>query len=176
MKTELLQVARLTSHPKNPRVHGEDNMAALMSSLKKFGQQKPIVVNMKNQVIAGNGTLEAARRLGWKTINGYRTNLDGRAQLEYMIADNKTNELSKWDFAALRDILEADKKVEMIGFSSHELQVIQPRKMFDQSEGIADNEESNRFGILIECRDEAEQRKLLERFLKEKMPCRAYLY
>lgn len=176
MKTEQFQVEKLKTHPKNPRVHGEENMAALMQSLTKFGQQKPIVVNMRGQVIAGNGTLEAARRLGWKAISGFRTKLDDRAQLEYMIADNKTNELSKWDFAALRDILEADKKVEMIGFSSHEMTVIQPRKMFDKTEQSSDEEDATRFGILIECTDENNQRELLERFLEEKLPCRAYLY
>lgn len=53
------------------------NIEAIKGSLAKFGQQKPIVVNKDNVVVAGNGTLEAARQLGWKEINVVRTNLTG---------------------------------------------------------------------------------------------------
>jgi ParB-like chromosome segregation protein Spo0J len=44
-------------------------MRSICASLTKFGQRKPIVVNDKALILAGNGTLEAAKSLGWDQID-----------------------------------------------------------------------------------------------------------
>lgn len=49
----------------NPRVGDVDAVAA---SLARFGQRKPVVAKADGTVIAGNHTLQAARRLGWSHI------------------------------------------------------------------------------------------------------------
>ena len=56
-------------------------------------------------VIAGHGVLEAAKRLGWKTIRACVSDLAGVERIAYGIADNRTAELSCWDRGALREIL-----------------------------------------------------------------------
>ncbi|MCL2762857.1 MAG: ParB N-terminal domain-containing protein [Treponema sp.] len=42
---------------------------ALAESLKRYGQINPIVISNKNVLIAGGRRLEAAKHLGWRTIN-----------------------------------------------------------------------------------------------------------
>ena len=42
---------------------------ALAESLKHYGQISPIVISNRNVLIAGGRRLEAAKRLGWRTIN-----------------------------------------------------------------------------------------------------------
>ena len=41
----------------------------LAESLRRYGLMNPILVNKKNVLLAGRRRLEAARVLGWRTIN-----------------------------------------------------------------------------------------------------------
>src|SRR5262245_55805464 len=77
---ELLSLARsistLREDPQNARAHPEKNLEAIKDSLRRFSQQKPIVVARDGTVIAGNGTLAAAKALGWTHLACVVTNLD----------------------------------------------------------------------------------------------------
>ena len=44
------------------------DISGLMESLKTYGQLTPIVINRKHELIAGFRRLQAAKRLGWKSI------------------------------------------------------------------------------------------------------------
>lgn len=126
MKIEEVLIEELVSDPRNARVHDEYNIAAISASLARFGQQKPIVITTDGIVIAGNGTLEAAKRLTWKTIECVRSELGVTESQAYAIADNKTTDLSKFDDEVLAKLLQEirDKEAELIaaaGFNEKEL-------------------------------------------------------
>ncbi len=111
----------------NARKHDDRNIEAIVGSLRRFGQQKPIVVDVSGVVRAGNGTLEAARRLGWKDIDCVETQLKGSDAIAYAIADNRTAELAEWDddvlAAQLNGLLADDPDLLLAaGFSDEELQ------------------------------------------------------
>lgn len=115
MKLQLSQIAELTSDPENARTHSERNLDTIKESLREFGQTKPIVITQGGIVLAGNGTLEAARRLGWSqiatvTVPNTWTHEEARA---YAIADNRTAELAKWNGVLLAQQLES---LEEAGF------------------------------------------------------------
>jgi ParB-like chromosome segregation protein Spo0J len=97
-----MEIGRLANDPNNARRHPEKNLKAIKGSLAKFGQQKPIVIDSKNVVIAGNGTLEAAKELGWTHIDVVVTELDELGKMAFALADNKTSELAEWDDDTLR--------------------------------------------------------------------------
>ncbi len=85
--------------PNNARLHPEKNKEAIKASLQLYGQVKPIVINRRTgYVVAGNGTLEAAKALGWETIAVTYTEMSDAEAAGYGLADNKTAELAKWDF------------------------------------------------------------------------------
>jgi len=107
VKTERVTIASLLFDPANVRKHGERNLDAIKASLARFGQQKPIVVDADGIVRAGNGTLMAAKALGWDEIEIVRTNLRGSEATAYAIADNRTAELAEWDEGALAEQLAA---------------------------------------------------------------------
>lgn len=44
------------------------DITPLVESLKRFGLMNPVVVNERHELIAGERRLEAAKRLGWRTI------------------------------------------------------------------------------------------------------------
>jgi DNA modification methylase len=105
-----LQVQRkrcdaLMLDPANVRRHPERNLEAIKGSLAMFGQQRPILIRENGVVLAGNGTLEAARALGWQEIDVVVTTLEGAKAMAYAIADNKTTDLSEFGFADLAEQL-----------------------------------------------------------------------
>ena len=101
MKVESVPIATLSQDPANARKHDDKHLEAIKASLRRFGQQKPIVVDSSNVVRAGNGTLAAATALGWDSINVVQTDLQGSEATAYAIADNRTAELAEWDESVL---------------------------------------------------------------------------
>ena len=125
MKLTTTKITELSLDPSNVRKHGRKNLDAIKASLRKFGQQKPIVVDAKGIVLAGNGTLTAAKELGWTEIQATRTELTGSAATAFAIADNRSAELAEWDedklHAVLRSLQEADVDLEELGFAPVDL-------------------------------------------------------
>ena len=123
MNTELVPISDLTPDPANARKHGERNLKAIIDSLRAFGQQKPIVVDGRGIVVAGNGTLEAAKRLGWEEIAIVRTELDPTQATAFGIADNRTAELAEWDEEVLVSLLDSldDETRDLLAFDDEDL-------------------------------------------------------
>ena len=126
MKIETVKIKSLEHDINNSRQHGHHNIEAIKESLRRWGQQKPIVVDDENVVIAGNGTLAAARELGWTQIQVVRTDLDEAEKLGFAIADNRTAELAEWDEIQLATTLQeiAKEDIQATGFSVDDLDKI----------------------------------------------------
>jgi site-specific DNA-methyltransferase (adenine-specific) len=109
MKLTTTKITELSLDPSNVRKHSRRNLDAIKASLRKFGQQKPIVVDAKGIVLAGNGTLTAAQELGWTEIQIVRTELAGVEATMFAIADNRTAELAEWEEDKLSQVLQSLK-------------------------------------------------------------------
>jgi hypothetical protein len=126
MDVKTVKIETLKQDTDNVRIHDERNIHAIKASLEKFGQQKPIVVDKNNVVVAGNGTLVAANKLGWEKIDIVQTELSGIDLVAYAIADNRTGELAVWDEERLLEImnlLQIDDSIDSVvtGFSPVDL-------------------------------------------------------
>ena len=126
MDTQRINISELSSDPANARKHSQRNIEAIASSLRRFGQQKPIVVDKSNVVRAGNGTLEAARHLGWDQIDVVFTNLESSEATAFAIADNRTAELAEWNDDVLAASLQGlDEELQAAaGYEGKELEQI----------------------------------------------------
>ncbi len=71
--------------PGNVRQHNDRNLATIAGSLRRFGQQKPIVIDANGATIAGAGTLVVAKSLGWTHIAVVRSDLAGSDRAAYAI-------------------------------------------------------------------------------------------
>jgi ParB-like chromosome segregation protein Spo0J len=125
LKVEMVPVDSLSPDPANVRRHPERNLDTIKASLRRFGQQKPIVVDAKGIVRAGNGTLEAAKALGWDKIAIVRSDLAGSEATAFAIADNRSAELAEWDGAALaeqlRSLQSEDFDLGAVGYDDDEI-------------------------------------------------------
>ena len=117
---EKREIDSLKFDPKNARKHDNKNIDAIKGSLTKFGQQKPIVIDKNNVIVAGNGTVMAAKDLGWEHVNVVISELDSTHLKAYALADNKSSELAVWDDTILKETLASlsllDFNIEDIGF------------------------------------------------------------
>jgi len=79
----------------------------LAESLKRHGQISPIVISKKNVLIAGGRRLEAAKSLGWRTINAViLENSTELSRLELEIEENT----QRRDFS-MEELADATKKL-----------------------------------------------------------------
>ena len=112
-------IADLNLDPANARIHDERNIDAIVSSLHRFGQRSPIVVQRDGMVVrAGNGRIVAAKRLGWTHIAAVvvdESNLDATS---FAIADNRTAELAGWDNDVLARLLDSVRNDDAEAFSA----------------------------------------------------------
>jgi len=121
MKIETVAIDSLDLDPRNARKHDAKNLKAIADSLEQFGQRKPIVVWGKT-VVAGNGTMAAARSLGWSEISIARVPDDWSSDQvkAYALADNRSAELAVWDeqvlASQLLELTEAEFDVALLGF------------------------------------------------------------
>lgn len=117
MKIETVKIKSLMMDPENARKHSPKNLEAIAGSLKTFGQRKPIVV-WDGTVIAGNGTVDAAKSLGWDEIDVVRCPPDWSAEQAraFALADNRTAELAEWDAEILANqLIELDSMGYEVG-------------------------------------------------------------
>jgi len=66
-----------------------EEIESLMDSMRRYGLLNPITVNSKYVLIAGQRRLEAAKKLGWHTINAVVLDSTDRiSELEIEIEEN----------------------------------------------------------------------------------------
>lgn len=125
MNVRTVSIGKVALDPANVRTHDERNLKAIQDSLRVFGQRKPIVVMKADDgfvVIAGNGTLEAAREIGWDSIavTVVPEEWTSDEAAAYAIADNRTAELAAWDQVGLdmqlAELEAAGWEPELLGF------------------------------------------------------------
>ncbi len=127
---ELLPLLRdinsLQLDPDNARLHPERNMEAIRQSLRAYGQMSPVTVRRGTMVVMkGNGTVEAARGLGWTQIAAILVDMDDHEAMAYAIADNRTAELATWNKEILMcqmKLLDALKS-DLPGWTKDEIEV-----------------------------------------------------
>jgi ParB-like chromosome segregation protein Spo0J len=173
---ETISIDDLALDPNNARKHSEKNINAICESLTQFGQRKPIVINADDVVIAGNGTVEAARKLGIKALDVVRVpaNWSEEKIKAYALADNRTAELASWDaeilLSQLNELNIADWDINALGFKEFELN---PPKDSDADTDMKSLGE--RYEVVIECEDENEQTALLLRLSQDGLKVRAII-
>ncbi len=91
-------VESLIPYARNAKQHTDTQVAQIAASIREFGWGAPILVDGKNNVIAGHGRLLAARKLGMSEVPvvpmDHLTDIQRRALI---LADNKIGENASWE-------------------------------------------------------------------------------
>jgi len=116
-QVERRTVDSLTVYGRNARTHSDDQIGQIMASLREFGWTNPVLIDEKNNIIAGHARVEAARRLGMAEIPCIV--LDGLTEAQkraYLIAHNRLALNAGWNEELLRAEL-----LDLLGFDPEEM-------------------------------------------------------
>lgn len=136
LKIEFVKVDALTPHPKNSKIHDDDQLDEIVGLMKKFGWTRPVITNEQHVILAGHGATQAAV-LYYKSGEPIRdvpfgcapvvvkAGLSDAEQREMVISENKTAENSKWNNSVLASELlflrDAGSDLVSLGFEQKEL-------------------------------------------------------
>jgi len=119
---ESVSISTLIAYPSNPR---RGDIDAIASSLKAHGQYRPIVVQEgTNFVLAGNHTLKAAKKLGWKKIKITRIDVNESSARKIVLADNRLTDLAGYNEPLLKSLLSALPELDGTGFTASEVETL----------------------------------------------------
>src|SRR5260370_1992851 len=128
-KVTFLPISDLATNPRNARKHSPRQIQEIARSIERFGFNNPVLIEERNQIIAGHGRVEAAKLLGCERVPtlriGHLSDQDKRA---FILADNRLAEKAGWDpeilAIELQGLIELNFDVELIGFSIPEVESI----------------------------------------------------
>lgn len=114
-------VTELIPYASNARTHSEEQVTQIASSIREFGFINPIIIDDKNNVIAGHGRLLASKKLGLKEVPTLQVDhLTDTQRKAYILADNQLalnagwdTEMLKLELAGLDDV---GFNLELLGF------------------------------------------------------------
>ena len=159
MKVVKMKLADLVKPEKNVRIHTEQQIKEFCRSVEMFGQIRPIVVDEKNVILAGNGLYDTLIAMGKDTADVYRyDNLTENQKKKLMIADNKIFSLGIENLETLNSFLEdLQGDLDIPGFDEEIL-----KQMVSEAEDITSK--LSEYGTLDECeirsiKEAAEKRK-----------------
>ncbi|MDR2594544.1 MAG: site-specific DNA-methyltransferase [Fibromonadaceae bacterium] len=121
IKTELL-----VPYAKNARTHSPGQIEQVANSIIRFGFTNPILIQPDNTVVAGHCRLEAAKKIGLKSVPCIvLDNLTPEQCRALVIADNKLALNAGWDFellaSELAELQKLDFNLDVVGFTDSEL-------------------------------------------------------
>jgi DNA modification methylase len=110
-------VKDLKSDHKNARRRTDRSASLIAESLKRFGAARSIVIDEDGRILAGNGTVEGAKKAGIdklriieaegdELIAVRRAGLSEDEKVGLALADNRSSDLSEWDNEMLRQLSE----------------------------------------------------------------------
>lgn len=110
-----MQLSDLKSDKRNARKRTPGSASMLTESLQQVGAARSIVIDEDNNILAGNGTVEAAGQVGIERVRVIdadgdeiiavrRSNLSPEQKLKLSLYDNRTAELAEWDLQVLGEL------------------------------------------------------------------------
>jgi DNA modification methylase len=121
-------IDELKPDPANPRQHSGKQIRQIGDSLKAFNFVVPVLIDGKDNIIAGHGRVLASRAVGITEVPTICLDHLSPAQARaFMIADNRLTEIASWDDRLLAQqlkdlsLLGLDFSLEITGFEMGEI-------------------------------------------------------
>lgn len=112
--TELVDIAGLREHPKNYKLHKENQLVHIQETMRIAGVYKNVVIARDGTILMGHGVVKAALAAGRKRISARRLDVDPNdpRALKLVAVDNEVGNLAERDDAALAGLLRGVVDVE----------------------------------------------------------------
>lgn len=125
--SEMVAVDSLKPHPKNPREHGKKQVRAFAEALVRNGFRRAIIASkLSGIIIAGHGTLQAAKEVGMTHVPvDWQEFADAAAEAAFLISDNHIARMGTTDSKLVAEIMadHGEIDLESFGFTAMEKMV-----------------------------------------------------
>lgn len=171
----LEDVEAIRPHPDNPR---NGDLDVIAESILVNGLYRPIYVQRSTgMILAGNHTYAAALGLGATKLPVVWLDVDNLLARRILLGDNRIADLGSYDQSQLLDVLrlvQADEGLLGTGYIDEDVERIEALLDQIEAESLDGLEELDppRFGIIVECGSEREQRDLLAKFAADGISAR----
>lgn len=165
------KVMDLIPYENNPRNNAEA-VDYVAKSIKEFGFKVPIIIDSENVIVTGHTRLLAAEKLGLEEVPCIVADDLTEEQIKaFRLIDNKVSEYSTWDLGKL-DLELQELNFDMVSFG------FETKEIEEETEDDEDfNPDSNfnykeQYGVIVMCKDEAEQEEVYNRLIEEGFECK----
>lgn len=113
-----IKIDELKPYKKNAKIHTQEQIDQIKSSIEKFGMNDPVAVwGNENLIIEGHGRLEALKQLGFEEVECIRLDhLNDEERKAYTLAHNKLTMNTDFDFDVLDEELNSILNIDMEDF------------------------------------------------------------
>lgn len=141
------RVSDLIPYAKNSRQHTPQSTDMLAKMIREFGWTNPVLLDGADGILAGHGRVMAAKKLGLKNVPCIDlSHLTEEQKQAYVIADNRSTELSSWDKETLPmelgELAEMGYDLTLTGWSQKALEELLGEGAFEHApgDGIGDED------------------------------------
>lgn len=167
MQIKMVPIADIIPYENNPRKN-TDAVQYVKNSIKEFGFRIPMVLDAENVIVCGHTRFLAAQELGMTEVPcTYADDLTEEQIKAFRLADNKTAEMSAWDFEKLELELSELPGIDMSDFG-FELDFEEKTETKEPKEATY----SESIGVVIDCSDEEEAEEIFNKLQEEGYTCR----
>lgn len=118
MKIEKVKLKDVVLYNNNAKNHPQSQIEQIKKSISLFGYNDPIAIDENNMIIEGHGRYLALQELNYKEIEVIRlSHLTELQKKAYIIAHNKINMNTEFNFNALKEEMDSILSSENIDFS-----------------------------------------------------------
>lgn len=154
-KYELINVAVLTPHPKNPN---KGSLLDIEESIDTNGFYGAVIAQKSSgHILAGHHRWQAAKNLGEELVPVIWVDVSDERALKILLADNRTRDLAKYDNALLKEILDGLDDLSGTGFAETLAAAVEAEKeaiedeVSDQDEAPISEDTEPVYGVLVAC-------------------------
>lgn len=140
----------LKPYKRNARTHSAEQIDLICRSIREYGFTNPVLIDEKNNIIAGHGRVESAKRLAMNEVPCIvLSHLTEAQKKAYIIADNKMALNASWNDDLLKmeieDLKELDFDLSLTGFNEKELDKILGFDEEDYQDISVDDQDDDQF-------------------------------
>jgi hypothetical protein len=179
--TDLVPIDEVKPNPKNPNQHPRKQIQLYGKAVKQFGVRRPVTVsNRSGKVVRGHGLLLALQDCGCELVPvDYQDYESAAEESADLAADNRLPEFSDTDDEALAELLlefeaEAENLLDAAGYTKKDLKDLAAKldDDLDGGSGGGDDEDAERFEIIVEVAGADEQQQVYEQLTQQGLRCR----
>ena len=152
-KPILISVVKLKRNKHNVKQHPKGQIDGLVKLIQMVGFKDPVVIDKKNVVWAGHGRLDAAFRLGMRSVPCiYVDQLTEEQKKAFMLMDNRINE-SPWDVKNVELVMAEIPQFDFGEFKMEFNTLLPPKPLGDAPIGELPENPETKLGDIWELGD-----------------------